>query len=86
MEHNLLGTINLLEHCKRHKSGLILLSTSHCVYSASELAALPVESSDNRFELQDCDVRGASSLGISEDFPTTSPFLFMVRPSWLRKP
>ena len=72
MEHNLLGTINLLEHCKRHKSGLVLLSTSR-VYSASELAALPVESSDNRFELQDCDVRGASSLGISEDFPTTSP-------------
>jgi CDP-paratose 2-epimerase len=34
---------------------------------------LPVESFDNRFELQDCDVRGASSFGISEDFPTTAP-------------
>ena len=52
MEHNLLGTINLLEYCKRHKAGLILLSTSR-VYSASELAALPVLSSDNRFELQE---------------------------------
>jgi len=72
MEHNLLGTINLLEYCKSHKAGLILLSTSR-VYSASELASLPVESSDNRFELQDCDVSGASSLGISEDFPTTAP-------------
>ena len=73
LEHNLIGTINLLEHCKSHKSGLILLSTSR-VYSASELTALPVQSSTNdRFELQDCDVRGASSLGISEDFPTTAP-------------
>ena len=72
MEHNLLGTINLLEYCKSHKAGLILLSTSR-VYSASELAALPVQSSEDRFELQDCDVSGASSLGISEDFPTTAP-------------
>jgi CDP-paratose 2-epimerase len=72
MEHNLLGTINLLEYCKSHKAGLILLSTSR-VYSASELAALPVKSSDHRFELQDCDVRGTSSFGISEDFPTTAP-------------
>jgi CDP-paratose 2-epimerase len=72
MEHNLLGTINLLEYCKSHKAGLILLSTSR-VYSASELAALPVESSVDRFELQDCKVSGASSLGISENFPTTVP-------------
>ena len=72
MEHNLLGTINLLEYCKRHKAGLILLSTSR-VYSASELASLPIKSSDDRFELQDCDVSGASSLGISEGFPTTAP-------------
>ena len=51
MEHNLLGTINLLEYCKRNKSGLILLSTSR-VYSALELANLLVESSNNRFDLQ----------------------------------
>jgi CDP-paratose 2-epimerase len=72
MEHNLLGTINLLEHCKRHKSGLILLSTSR-VYSASELSALPVKPSDNRFDSQDCDLNGVSKSGISEDFPTTAP-------------
>jgi len=72
MEHNLLGTINLLEYCKSHKAGLILLSTSR-VYSTSELAALPVQTSEDRFELQDCEVSGASSLGISEDFPTTAP-------------
>jgi CDP-paratose 2-epimerase len=34
---------------------------------------LPVESSDNRFELQDCDVDGVSSLGITEGFHTTAP-------------
>ena len=72
MEHNLLGTINLLEYCKSHKAGLILLSTSR-IYSASELASLPIKSSDDRFELQVCDVSGASSFGISEDFPTTAP-------------
>ena len=72
MEHNLLGTINLLEYCKRHKVGLILLSTSR-VYSASELSALPVKTSDSRFELQDCDLNGVSRYGISEDFPTTAP-------------
>jgi CDP-paratose 2-epimerase len=72
IEHNLLGTINLLEYCKSHRTGLILLSTSR-VYSASELAALPVKSSHVRFELQDCKVSGASSIGISEGFPTTAP-------------
>ena len=72
IEHNLLGTINLLEYCKTHKAGLILLSTSR-VYSACELASLPVKLSDNRFELQDCDISGASRLGISESFPTTAP-------------
>lgn len=72
LEHNLIGTINLLEYCKNHKAGLILLSTSR-VYSASELAALPVQSSEDRFELQDFDDRGVSSLGISENFPTTAP-------------
>jgi len=72
MEHNLIGTINLLEYCKRHKAGLILLSTSR-VYSASELTALPVESSGQRFELSSCDVSGISGSGISEDFPTSAP-------------
>lgn len=72
LEHNLIGSINLLEYCKNHKAGLVLLSTSR-VYSASELAALSVKTSNDRFEVQDCDVRGASSLGISEEFPTTAP-------------
>ena len=72
MEHNLLGTINLLEYCKRHKSGLILLSTSR-VYSALELANLPVYSSNDRFKLQKASIIGLSDLGISESFPTSAP-------------
>ena len=72
MENNLLGTINLLEYCKRHKSGLILLSTSR-VYSALELANLPVESLKDRFELQQSSIAGLSDLGISESFPTSAP-------------
>ena len=72
MEHNLLGTINLLEYCKRNKSGLILLSTSR-VYSALELANLPVESSKDRFDLEQSSIAGLSDLGISESFPTSAP-------------
>jgi CDP-paratose 2-epimerase len=72
MEHNLSGTINLLEYCKKHKSGLILLSTSR-VYSALELANLPVESSKDRFNLQQSSITGLSNLGISETFSTSAP-------------
>jgi CDP-paratose 2-epimerase len=41
MEHNLIGTINLLEFVKRTGAGLILLSTSR-VYSIAPLVNLPV--------------------------------------------
>lgn len=42
VEHNLAGTINLLEACKAWKAGFILLSTSR-VYSIPPLASVPVE-------------------------------------------
>ena len=38
VDHNLTGTINVLEYCKAHKAGFILLSTSR-VYSIAPLAA-----------------------------------------------
>ena len=72
MEHNLIGTINLLEYCKKHKAGLILLSTSR-VYSVSELAALPIKTSNDRYELQQPEIFGISENGISENFPTSAP-------------
>ena len=72
MEHNLLGTINLLEYCKKYKAGLILLSTSR-VYSAQALADIPVKSSNERFHTGKAEITGFSELGISEQFPTTAP-------------
>lgn len=72
MEHNLWGTVNLLEYCKKYKSGLILISTSR-VYSASELATLPVKSTNDRYELKQSKISGISEDGISENFATSSP-------------
>src|SRR5258707_15462482 len=48
LEHNLGGTVNILEYCKAHRAGLILLSTSR-VYSVPPLAALPVEIHQHAF-------------------------------------
>jgi CDP-paratose 2-epimerase len=73
IEHNLLGTINLLEYCKLHRTGLILLSTSR-VYSATKLAQLPVKEGDFAFTLKEgYSTTGISSKGISETFPTSPP-------------
>src|SRR3954468_16061702 len=50
VEHNLLGTVNLLEFCKQQRAGFILLSTSR-VYAIAPLAALPVMVKDRAFAL-----------------------------------
>jgi CDP-paratose 2-epimerase len=74
IEHNLYGTINLLELAKRQHAGFILLSTSR-VYSVRSLANIPVTVIDQKFE-PDCSgnlPQGVSSHGISEDFATTPP-------------
>ena len=49
IEHNLLGTINLLEFCKARRAAFVLLSTSR-VYSIAPLASLPVEVRDHAFD------------------------------------
>lgn len=73
MEHNLLGTINLLEYCKQKGSGFILLSTSR-VYSASQLAKLPVTEKDDCYVIADPSKQnGVTVKGINEDFSTTPP-------------
>ncbi len=72
MEHNLHGTINLLEYCRKYKAGLILLSTSR-VYSANDLASISVKIRGNRYEVDKIDIQGLSKIGISERFATTSP-------------
>ena len=74
VDHNLLGTVNILEYCKAHKAGFILLSTSR-VYSIAQLAALPVVAANNAFtpdpkaKLPD----GLTAAGLEETFATTAP-------------
>ncbi len=73
-EHNLLGTLNLLEYCRIHKAGLILLSTSR-VYSIGKLAKLPMLEGGDRFQLDDSVSlpTGVSREGITEAFSTQQP-------------
>ncbi|TWT86083.1 NAD-dependent epimerase/dehydratase family protein [Neorhodopirellula pilleata] len=73
IEHNLVGTINLLEFCKRHSAGFILLSTSR-VYSLLPLASLDVEVHEGAFVPKNiAEIQWVSRNGISEDFSTTPP-------------
>lgn len=74
VEHNLLGTINMLEYCKARKAGLILLSTSR-VYSIKALSELKVEVTESAFRpanVNHC-IPGLSLRGISEEFSTSPP-------------
>jgi len=74
VEHNLAGTVNLLEFCRQHRAGFILLSTSR-VYSIPPLAALPVEVKNGAFRPKP---RAAlpphlGRAGLREDFSTAAP-------------
>ena len=73
-EHNLLGTLNVLEYCRRHRPALVLLSTSR-VYGIAELGALPVEAAGPRFRPREGASlpAGASPRGLTERFPTRPP-------------
>lgn len=73
-EHNLLGTLNVLEYCRRHRAALVLLSSSR-VYAIEALAALPVERSGSRFRPRDGAAlpQGTTARGLGEDFPTRPP-------------
>jgi CDP-paratose 2-epimerase len=74
LEHNLGGTLNALEFCKRHRAGFLLLSTSR-VYSVSALAALPMRTAGEAFELDEAKPLpvGVSGAGLAEDFSTAPP-------------
>jgi CDP-paratose 2-epimerase len=73
-EHNLFGTVNALEYCKRHHAGLILLSTSR-VYSLAALSELPMETRGDAFapRFEAIQQEGISAAGITEDFSTQAP-------------
>lgn len=75
IEHNLLGTINLLEFCRRCRAGFLLLSTSR-VYSIPPLATLPVKPGPGEaFRLQDNAPLppGVSAAGVDETFSVAPP-------------
>jgi CDP-paratose 2-epimerase len=74
VEHNLGGTVNLLEFCKQHRAGFILLSTSR-VYAIEPLAALPMEVHDRAFRPAHSIPLpfGVSASGVSETFSTQAP-------------
>lgn len=74
VEHNLIGTVNMLEYCKARRAGFILLSTSR-VYAIEPLATLRVEPSEGAYapvEEQAWPV-GLGPEGVSEAFSTQAP-------------
>lgn len=78
LDHNLGGTIHLLEYCRRHGAGFLLLSTSR-VYSINSLATLPVEVKDEAFlpifsksNIID-QTSTISPAGLTESFSTAPP-------------
>ena len=73
LEHNLVGTLHLLEYCRRHGAACVLLSTSR-VYSITPLASLAVEEREGAFVPTGAGLpAGVSIDGIDETFPTTPP-------------
>lgn len=74
MEHNLIGSLNLLEYCKQHGAGLILLSSSR-VYSIPALIGIPLCEKDSAFTLDNSKAMpaGLSANGIAEDFSVAAP-------------
>jgi CDP-paratose 2-epimerase len=74
VEHNLFGTINILEYCKARKAGLVLLSTSR-VYSIPQMQAIPLKEAADTFLFDETKPAppGVSALGMTEDFSTSAP-------------
>jgi len=74
LEHNLGSIVHVLEYCKRHHAGLLLLSTSR-VYSVRALAALPLRDRGSAYELDDTArvPAGVSSNGLTTGFSTEAP-------------
>lgn len=74
LEHNLYGTVNLLEVAKRHRAGFTLLSTSR-VYSVKALSDIPVIVTESAFapDLAVSVPNGVSAHGIDETFSSAAP-------------
>lgn len=74
VEHNLSGTINMMEYCKRVGAGFILLSTSR-VYSIPALSGLKMEVKNHAYRPDPGQTfpMGISSEGVAEDYSTEAP-------------
>src|SRR6185312_12409051 len=74
VDHNLGGTVNLLEYCKARRAGFILLSTSR-VYSIAPLAHLAVTAEQGAFRPAPPAPfpAGLTAAGLDETFATTAP-------------
>jgi CDP-paratose 2-epimerase len=68
---NLIGTINCLEHARRHDGAVVFLSTSR-VYPIAPLRELPLVPTESRFVIPESHSGpGWSARGINESFPLT---------------
>ena len=66
---NLVGTINCLDHARRHGAAMVFLSTSR-VYPIAPLRDLPLVAAETRFVIPDGTAGpGWSARGIGENFP-----------------
>jgi CDP-paratose 2-epimerase len=74
VEHNLFGTVNVLEYCRVHGAALVMLSTSR-VYAVEPLAGLPLRVANDAFEPDpDGPLPAAlSARGVTEGFSTAPP-------------
>ncbi len=74
VEHNLLGTLNILEFAARNSAGVVLLSTSR-VYSIAALSSIPLSTLDDAFApvAEPDNPQGLTNFGIGEAFSTDPP-------------
>ena len=73
-EHNLGALGNVLEYCREHKAGLLLVSSSR-VYSIPALATVPLRVEQQAFAVDPAAAlpRGLTVDGIGVDFSTAAP-------------
>lgn len=73
-EHNLASLVNVLEYCKMHRAGMLLLSSSR-VYSIPALVSLPLRVCGDGFHLDESASLppGVSAEGLGVEFSTRPP-------------
>jgi CDP-paratose 2-epimerase len=73
-EHNLAALGNVLEYCKAHKAGLLLLSSSR-VYSIPALISVPLRTHNQAFVIDESAQLpdGLTANGIGRNFSTATP-------------